>query len=72
MIKTHMCRCALSLLKGIHQLPAPGSRVWRRPRWGQGQALRGLRPALTPAPGDAFKAVPGAGRGMVREGLGGV
>ena len=51
----------------------PALRVWRRPRWRQGQALRvalaGSGPALTPAPGGAFKAMPGAGRGTGVEGF---
>jgi hypothetical protein len=34
--------CALSLSKGTHLFDSvlPALAVWRRPRWGQGQALR--------------------------------
>ena len=49
----------------LDQLAAPGFGVWRRPRWRQGQALAGgLRPALTPAPGDTDKAAAGSRPGM--------
>ena len=34
-----------------------------------GWPFAGSGPALTPAPGDAFKAVPGAGGGMGAEGF---
>jgi hypothetical protein len=45
---------ACSRLGDHDLLPAVG--VWRRPRRRQGQALAGgLRPALTPAPGDTDK-----------------
>jgi hypothetical protein len=62
--------CALSLSKGTdidRLLLLPVSRVWRllagvkaKP---SGWPFAGSGPALTPAPGDAFKAMPGAGRG---------
>jgi hypothetical protein len=49
------------VIKGL--FPAVG--VWRRPRRRQGHAPSGgLRPALTPTPGDAGELVAGSRRGV--------